>query len=186
MAEWGFRLDLNVHELSDHQLDALYEAGCDDATFATGASGAYAVFDRADATPEAAVLSAIRDIEGAGAQVWVTRVATEDDWLTVPEIAQRTGRSRQSVHQLINGERGPGDFPAPASRRDRRSPLWSWEQVRTWFAQHEPGTLPADPPRPSVDFLAVVNDRLDLRDRLRRSPGEPWWSDVDMTLPLVS
>ena len=113
-------------------------------------------------------------------------MATEDDWLTVPEIAQRTGRSLQSVHQLINGERGLGDFPAPASRRGRRSPLWSWEQVRTWFARHEPASLPADPPRPSVDFLAVVNDRLDLRERLRRSPDEPWWSEVDMTLPLVS
>jgi predicted DNA-binding transcriptional regulator AlpA len=185
VTEWVFRLDLNVRELSDHQLDALYEAGCDDATFATDASGAYAMFDRADATPEAAVLSAIRDIEGAGAQVRVIRVATEDDWLTVPEIAQRTGRSRQSVHQLVNGERGPGEFPAPVSRRDRRSPLWRWEEVRTWFARHEPGSLPAEPPRPSADFLAVVNDRLDLRERLRRLPDEPWWSDVDVTLPLV-
>ena len=142
MAEWGFRLDLSTGELSDEQLDALYEAGCDDATFAVDETGAYAVFDRAAATPEEAVLTAIRDIEDSGADVWVLRVADEDDWLTAPEIAQRTGRSRQSVHQLINGERGAGEFPAPVSRRDRRSPLWSWEDVRAWFARHEPGSVP--------------------------------------------
>jgi len=186
MAEWGFRLDLSTGELSDEQLDALYEAGCDDATFAVDETGAYAVFDRAAATPEEAVLTAIRDIEDSGADVWVLRVADEDDWLTAPEIAQRTGRSRQSVHQLINGERGAGEFPAPVSRRDRRSPLWSWEDVRAWFARHEPGSVPDEPPQPSADFLAVVNDRLDLRERLRRLPDEPWWPAVDATLPLVS
>jgi hypothetical protein len=45
--EWTFRLDLVGLDIDDDAgLDALYEAGCDDATFATDAGGVYAVFHR--------------------------------------------------------------------------------------------------------------------------------------------
>jgi hypothetical protein len=38
----------------------------------------------------------------------------------------------------------------------------------------------------SADFLAAVNDRLDLRERLRRVPQAPWWTEVTKVIPLVS
>lgn len=104
MSEWTFRLDFVGLDIDDDvRLDALYEAGCDDATFATDAGGVYAVFHRRASTPEQAVLSAIRSVEGAGGSVRVVRVAVDDDWLTVAEIAERTGRSRQSIGQLVRG-----------------------------------------------------------------------------------
>jgi hypothetical protein len=187
MTEWTFRLDLaGVDVDSDDQLDALYEAGCDDATFATDAGGTYAIFHRSASSPESAVLSAIRDLEGVGAPVRVLRVDTEDDWLTAAEIAQRVGRSRQSVAQLIRGVRGPGEFPPPVARRDSRNPLWSWEQVREWFARYTPEVVPAEATHLSPDFLAAVNDRLDLRERHRHMPDAPWWSEMTDVLPLVS
>jgi hypothetical protein len=170
----------------DAYLDALYEAGCDDATFATDAGGAYAVFHRQAPTPEQAVLSAIRSVESAGGPVRAVRVAAEDDWLTTAEIAERIGRSRQSISQLVRGERGPGGFPAPVARCGARSPLFSWAEVRVWFARHLPSEAPTPTEHMSADFFAAVNDRLDLRERLRRVPHAPWWAEVTKVIPLVS
>ena len=187
MGEWTFRLDLaGVDVDDDTQMDRLFESGCDDATFATDARGAYAVFHRDAPTPETAVLSAVGDVEGVGGAVRVLRVENEDEWLTGAEIAERTGRSRQSVGQLVRGDRGPGGFPDPVARRDARSPLWSWDEVRSWFHSYLPSSVPAGPQRPDADFLAAVNDRLDLRERRRRSPDAPWWPDMSDALPLVS
>nr|MDT0664826.1 helix-turn-helix transcriptional regulator [Micromonospora sp. DSM 115978] len=93
---------------------------------------------------------------------------SEDDWLTAAEIADRTGRSRQNVSQLVRGDRGPGGFPAPVVRRGARSPLWSWDEVRRWFAEYAPEDAAAvSSEAVSSDFLAAVNDRLDLRERRR-------------------
>ena len=46
-------------ELSDDRLDALFEAGCDDATFSTGGGVTFAAFDREAPSLLDAVLSAI-------------------------------------------------------------------------------------------------------------------------------
>jgi hypothetical protein len=187
MTEWAFRLDLVGLDVDDDaRMDALYEAGCDDATFGTDESGTYAVFHREAPTPEAAVLSAIRSIENAGVDVRVVRVDTEDQWLTAAEIAERIGRTRQSIGQLVTGKRGPGGFPSPVVRRDARNPLWSWDEVRAWFAAYDPEVVPGQPDRPSADFLAAVNDRLDERERRRHSPDAPWWPELADVLPLVS
>jgi hypothetical protein len=187
VTEWTFRLSLADIDLDDDtQMDVLFETGCGDATFFTEGSGNFAVFHRDAPTPETAVLSAIRDVESTGSDVRVLRVETEDDWLTAAEIADKTGRSRQNVHQLIQGQRGPGNFPPPVSRHNARNPLWSWNVVRSWFVRYAPGSVPASTEHPSTDFLAAVNDRLDLRERQRQAPDAPWWPDMDAVLPLVS
>ncbi|MGH3751970.1 MAG: hypothetical protein ACRDRP_04605 [Pseudonocardiaceae bacterium] len=71
------------------------------------------------------MISAIVDVERAGIGARVLRVQADDDWLTASEIAERVGRTRQSVALLAHGERGPGGFPAPVARRCSSSPLWS-------------------------------------------------------------
>jgi predicted DNA-binding transcriptional regulator AlpA len=59
-----------------------------------------------------------------------------DELVRASEIAARTGRSRQSVDQLIKGQSGPGGFPLPASHATR-NPLWRWSEVEDWFARYE-------------------------------------------------
>jgi hypothetical protein len=71
-------------------------------------------------------------------------------------------------------DRGPGDFPAPVARRQSSNPLWSWTEVEAWFARYDPEAVPALGLRLSPDFIAEVNDRLGLRERLRHSPNAPW------------
>jgi hypothetical protein len=100
------------------------------------------------------------------------------------KIAERVGRSRQSVALLARGERGPGGFPTPVARRYSSNPLWNWSQVEAWFERYEPEAVPAHGPRLSPDFLAEVNDRLDLRERLRHSPHAPWRPKLNEALPL--
>ena len=114
MSEWTFRLTLAGIVLTNEELDALFEAGCDDATFSLERDGTVlGFFDREAETQENAVLSAIHNAESAdiGARVlWVTQ---DDDWLTASEIAKRVGRTRQSIGLLVRGDPGPGGFPAP-------------------------------------------------------------------------
>jgi hypothetical protein len=185
MTEWTFRLTLRGIELTDEQLEALYEAGCDDGSFSLEPDAtALGFFDREADTQEDAVLSAIHIVESAGVGARVVKVLADDDWLTASEIAERVGRSRASIHLLARGERGPGDFPAPVARRGSPNPLWRWNDVEAWFERYEPDAVPAHGPRLSPDFLAEVNDRLDLRERLRHSPDAPWRSKLTEALPL--
>jgi hypothetical protein len=185
MTEWTFRLTLQSIELTDEQLNTLNEAGCDDSSFSAEPDGTVlGFFDREAPTEQDAVISAILDVEHAGIGARVLRVQADDDWLTASEIAQRFGRSRQSVALLARGERGPGDFPASVARQRSSNPLWSWSEVETWFERYKPGAVPAHRPRLSPDFLAEVNDRLDLRERLRHCPNAPWRPKLNEALPL--
>ena len=187
MSEWTFRLIIAGVELVDADVDALFEAGCDDATFAKERDGSViGLFDRAAGTPETAVLSAVVDVESAGIDARVVRVVIEDDWLTAAEVAERVGRTRQSLGQLVRGDRGPGGFPAPVARQGLPNPLWSWIEVAAWFRGYEPAAVPTSTPTLSPDFLAEVNDRLDLRERRRHAPDAPWRPELDDALPLVS
>ncbi|MCL2464395.1 MAG: hypothetical protein FWF28_04925, partial [Micrococcales bacterium] len=48
-------------------------------------------------------------------------------------IAQRTGRTHESVRLLAAGKRGSGGFPAP--QVPGKPALYSWTAVADWFAE---------------------------------------------------
>jgi hypothetical protein len=185
MTDWTFRLTIAGIALTDDQLNAFFEAGCDDATFSLERDGTVlGLFDREAASQEDAVLSAIGDVEAAGIGARVLRVSQDGDWLTASEIAERVGRTRQGIGLLIRGDRGPGHFPTPAARQGSSSPLWSWADVEAWFERYEPDAIKEHGPRLSPDFLAELNDRLDLREHLRHSPNAPWRPKLAEAFPL--
>jgi hypothetical protein len=65
--EYEFTLILSgVRELTREVLDALYEAGCDDALIGMRDGTAYAQFCRQAASFREAILSATKDVEMAG------------------------------------------------------------------------------------------------------------------------
>lgn len=185
MTDWTFRLTLAGIALTDEDLDVLFEAGCDDAAFSRQRDGTVlGFFDREAETQEDAVLSAIYDVEGAGLGARVLRITQDDDWLNASEIAQRVGRTRQSIGLLVRGQRGPGGFPAPVARHGSPNPLWSWAEVEAWFERYEPAAVREGGSKLSPDFLAELNDRLDLRERHLHSPDAPWRSRLAQALPL--
>jgi predicted DNA-binding transcriptional regulator AlpA len=148
--------------LNDDRLDALFAAGCDDATFSTKGDLTFGEFDRDASTVLEAVLSAISAVESvAGAEVLHV---DPDELVWASEIAHRLGRSRQSIDMLIKGQRGPGGFPPPASHA-ARNPLWRWSEVELWFDAYEGRSADAER---SV-MIGVLNAALQARQGLRSS-----------------
>jgi hypothetical protein len=122
-------------EINSEIEDALFEAGCEDALLGTRCGVAYLDFDRRAKSLSDAIQTAIRDVHQAGFQV--ARVEP-DDIVNSAEIARRTGRSRESIRQLVSGARGPGGFPRPVSSITKASPLWNWVEVAEWFSHTQP------------------------------------------------
>ena len=122
----------DVPEITAAVEDALFEAGCDDATLGTRSGVTYLDFDRAASPCEKAIQSAIRDVRRAG---FVVVRVEPDDLVTAAEIARRTSRSRESIRQLIRGRRGAGGFPIPVSGVTATSPLWRWLEVADWLTE---------------------------------------------------
>jgi predicted DNA-binding transcriptional regulator AlpA len=164
MTEHPFTLTIRG-ALTDARLDALFEAGCDDATFSTKGELTFGEFDRDAPSLLDAVLSAIVAVESVDDGPFGEVLHVDPDELVwASEIAERTGRSRQSIDMLIRGQRGPGNFPAPVSHATR-NPLWRWSEVEAWFAVYE--GRPVDRERSAV--LGALNGALQVRHGLRSS-----------------
>ena len=159
MAEHHFELTIRG-AVSESLLDALYEAGCDDATFSTKGELAFGEFDRDAPTLVEAIVSAITSVESVeGLEVLHI---DPDELVWASEIAKRTGRTRQSVDMLIRGLRGPGNFP-PSAFHATRNPLWRWSEVEAWFARYE--DRQADTERSAA--IGAINGALEARHGLR-------------------
>ena len=162
---YNFTLILQGDVTSDDVLDRLYEAGLDDGTFSEIDGSPTAEFDREAPSFEEAVVSAIEEIERAAPELRVVRVAP-DDLVTASAIAERIGRTRQSVNQLIAGSRGPGGFPPPVAHLDAKTRVWRWTEVSEWLEQIENGS--DDDRRRVAEFVAAVNGALESREHLER------------------
>jgi hypothetical protein len=185
MTSYEFTLLVEGADLqTDESQDALFEAGCDDATIGMAAGVQYLRFDRQARSLADALVSAITAVEQAVPGVRVVRVAP-DDYVTLAEIGKRTGRTRESVRLLATGDRGPGDFPSPAARAEQRNKLWRWAEVARWFTDRLGEAVPdmPDAALPAVNGLLQAQAalaQLDAVDRdtvlalqSRRAPGRP-------------
>lgn len=154
--------------ITDEQLGALFEAGGDDMTVGTEGDTTVIEVDREAVEFVRALVAAIEQVESVGLEV--ERVEP-DDYVYATEIAERMGRTRQSVDMLIRGERGSGDFPRPVSHAGERNPLWRWSEVAAWFADYEKRTID-DRWLIHLRSLAAVNGLLEFRRHARGLPGE--------------
>lgn len=170
MKIYSFTLIVEGPDLQDDALiDRVYEAGCDDALVGYSQGVQFLEFDREALSLDAAVLSAVRDIESIEG-VTVVRIA-DAGLLSIADIAERTGRTRESVRLLVEGKRGPGGFPAPVTDpRRRRGRLWYWPEVARWFESTGVGRAASD----QEEILAAINAWLELR-RLRKTVGPERW-----------
>lgn len=81
-----------------------------------------------------ALVTAVRQVEALGPAVVGLHT---DDLVSLKEIAQRTGRTYESVRLLSLGRRGRGGFPAPISSEPWG--LYSWTAVAMWLMDNYPG-----------------------------------------------
>ena len=134
MQSWAFTLIVEGKDLqSDETFDALFEAGCDDALVGRTNGVQYMDFDREALTLADAVLSAVNAVESVPG-VRVVRL-DDVDLVSMSEIAERTGRTRESIRLLVSGERGPGGFPLPANDPKRSHRVWHWPEVERWMQE---------------------------------------------------
>ena len=167
--EFDFALILSgVPDLTSNVEDALFKAGCDDATPSLRAGKPYLIFSRKALSLKDAILSAIQNVWAANIDADVARV--DNCYLvTQADIARRWGRSRQMVHQYQTGTRGPGGYPPPAcDLGDGSSPLWHWCEVAHWLWEND--LIKEDILRDAQD-VAIINNFLDLRRQRRMDPA---------------
>jgi hypothetical protein len=157
-ATYVFRLVV-ADPIDDQAANRLFDVGVGDGYPETGPMGHSIGFDREASSFREAVLSAIKDIEWAGFKV--LRVEP-DELVPAADIADRTGRSRQSVSALINGSRGPGNWPRPVAG-NVRSPLWRWADVQAWFQGYD-GSQEVN--EEEAALIAAINDLIAARDAL--------------------
>ena len=176
MTSYEFALKLN-REVTDDEIDALFEAGLDDAGVETGPVATVAYFSREAPSLAEAIASAARDIDKVPG---LRAVGVEcDNMVTMLDIANRAGVSREAVRLWAAGQRGPGGFPKPVLVTTGGESLWDWEQVAPWIERHRGhvaiGVVNAtDVTLTDVRVrIMVIADRvLAARDALRSEPDE--------------
>jgi hypothetical protein len=166
MSTHNFTLALGVSEVSPELEEALLEAGCDDATLYKTGGAVFLEFDREAPSREEAIISALVDVRQK-ADITVLRVVA-NDLVNAAQIAERLGRSRESIRLLIRGERGPGDFPPPVHRVGKR-PLWSWGEVVDWIARNKIETVETDEASSLVEAVNNALGLLRVEGRLSKS-----------------
>lgn len=164
-----FRLLLSdARAVEDYDVaDKLFEAGFDDVTFGVHAGLPFADVSRAGESLEAVVLDAMNSIEEALMPTVVVRVEP-DELVTASRIAERIGRTRQSVALLISGDRGPGGFPAPLTFVDSQTRVWRWTEVQRWLETSKDLDVQSALSACEGEFLAALNGALATRAHLGR------------------
>ncbi|MFI6757987.1 helix-turn-helix transcriptional regulator [Micromonospora sp. NPDC050417] len=145
---------------TDDELNALFTAGCDDAAFGTEAGFPIAEFDREAETMADAIASAVRNLDCVGL---VSLRVLDQDLLTLADVAQRIGQSRESVRRYVTGDRGPGRFPPPVNPAREGTAFYRWSEVAPWV-RHNLGIDAPD----SDPALVVANLVLQARQHRNR------------------
>jgi hypothetical protein len=109
-----------------------------------------------------AVMEIIGHIEASAPGLTTVRLEP-DPLLSMQEIADRVGRSVESVRMAIKGGRATGRFDRPEIRRafpaaETSTPhrLWRWSAVADWYGIHDPQIREADPTAKAINgWLAI-------------------------------
>lgn len=151
METYTFRV--RVHNaLDDEAADKLYEAFDQEIGIEEGPLGHFVEFERDAPSFLDAALDALQELSRLGFE----SLAVEDELVSMADVAERTGRSRQSISMLVSGERGPGDFPPPVAG-NVRSPLWHWADVSLWFDAQAGGDASSED---RGEIIASINGAL--------------------------
>ena len=149
-------------------LDALFEAGCDDATVGVGRLGQIALdFARDATTARKAIASAIADVKRAipkGAFI-----AADPDLVGLADIASLVGMTRQNLQKYAtNAIKAPAvAFPPPVVLGNDAK--WRLAEVEPWLQQMKPGAL--TPEKIDVSIATAEFNIKHQSQRLQRAVG---------------
>ncbi|MGI5206601.1 hypothetical protein ACQEU6_34145 [Spirillospora sp. CA-108201] len=127
------------------------------------------------ATLAAAIMEVVGHVEESAPGLHVLHVEA-DPLLTIRDIAERVGRSLDSVRHAITGARGATGFPSSEmSTAGHR--LWRWSKVAAWYGLDDPQLIEAKP------TVQAINGWLALRDVVPDIAPAP--EEVTSALSLV-
>lgn len=133
MNEYEFTLKFRLPDASadpERFVDALAEAGCDDALVGVGQPGRIALdFARAADSALEAISSAVRAVRQAipGADL----VEASPDLVGLTDVAELVGCSRQNIRKLMIGN--PATFPVAV--HEGTQAFWHLRPVLGWFSE---------------------------------------------------
>jgi hypothetical protein len=115
----------------ENYLDALFEAGCDDAIVGTGMPGSIALnFSRGANSAEDAIQQAVCDVRKAIPDAEL--IELRPDLVGISDIAGLLGCSRQNIRKLATN--GGLNFPRPTVSGS--VPLWHFYEVANWLLKN--------------------------------------------------
>jgi len=148
LATYEFVLKLN-REVTNDEIEALYEAGLDDAAVETGPLGALADFSREAPSLAEAIASAVRDVDKVPG---LRAVGVEcDNMVAAADIA---------------------DLPKPTLITTGGERVWDWQQVAGWLAEQKEQPQANAAVNASLHVLATADRVLAARDALRTEPDD--------------
>lgn len=118
-------------------IDALFEAGCDDAIPLIGQPGMIGLaFDRESTSASMAVASAIVQVEKAIPHATIDKLERVEPWLkNLSELAVEFGCTKQNLSRYQRGESSVAE-PFPAPYVDGRTSYWITYVVADWLQRN--------------------------------------------------
>jgi hypothetical protein len=173
-ATFNVTLVVDNLELTDDNLDLLFDALPD--ALPADIAGLVTVASPIEAeTSEAAAFALIDIVTDLFPDAVPSRL--DQDLVSIPDIASRTDRTRESIRLLVDGKRGPGSFPMPVGTVGDGIRVWPWAVVLEWFAERmgeDLGEL-AIPPQTAAVVDACLAAR---RQRLAHRRTLMWRSEA--------
>lgn len=175
MNEYTFTLKFRLPEPSadpEKFVDALAEAGCDDALVGIGQKGRIALdFIREGSSAFDAIASAVRDVKRAipGAEL----VEASPDLVGLTDVAEAIGCTRQNMRKLM-----VNNFETfPVAVHEGTTSLWHLVSILDWLRDHQ---------RTQVDGvlmeIASTNMKLNIAKETRRLAGTTLPKELDALL----
>jgi hypothetical protein len=143
-------------------LDALFEAGCDDALVGTGEAGVIALdFSREAEDASSALVSAVSNVLTAIPGARLTEAGP--DLLNLSEIAEWISEqvqpvTRQAIRKYAKGALAKTTVRFPAPAVSSSSPVWHLADVLVWMREnHKVDVLKAAPLLESTQVIKTFN-----------------------------
>lgn len=151
----------------DDYLDALFEAGCDDALVGAGIAGSIALeFERQAASAKQAIQKAMRQVRKAIPDAELMEL--EPDLVGISDMATLLGCSRQNIRKFVVDTHA--HFPKPSVLGS--VPLWHYYEVANWMLNNPRTKIKPQEETIEVAQIAFKQNVDTQRERYRRSVGE--------------
>lgn len=164
MSEYEFTLKFRLPDANsdpEQFIDALAEAGCDDAVIGIGQQGRIALdFTREAANALVAIVSAVQAVKSAipGAEL----VEASPDFVGLTDVADLVGCTRQNMRKLMISNLAT----FPVAVHEGSQAVWHLRPVLAWFSETQ-----KRPINPSLIEVSEVTMQVNIANEKRRLRG---------------